>query len=183
MVSYSLMIGFEQGTIVALNQKYPLVSQTICLFDLSKSIYGHLQELGLSMAASGLLKAFGASHSFPKVYMIILIFTWCFMWSSNSSTRFKFQGDLKPKLYPQSYDIFLVNFTEKEPFTKFEGVLISFHEVIKLQSFEFRVGNVIPENDQKTSHLTFLYIFFLILCRENLLQSVTIFFTIFHELM
>ena len=87
------------------------------------------------------------------------------------------------KLYPQSYDIFLVNFTEKEPFTKFEGVLISFHEVIKLQSFEFRVGNVIPENDQKTSHLTFLYIFFLILCRENLLQSVTIFFTIFHELM
>lgn len=75
VVSYSLMIGFEQGTIVALNQKYPLVSQTICLFDLSKSIYGHLQELGLSMAASGLLKAFGASHSFPKVYKIILIFT------------------------------------------------------------------------------------------------------------
>ena len=34
---------------------------------------------------------------------------------------------------------------DKEPCTKFCGILIRFHEVIKLQSFGFSVSDVIPE--------------------------------------
>ena len=35
---------------------------------------------------------------------------------------------------------------QKDPFAKFCGVLISFHEVMKMQSFEFSVkGVVIPK--------------------------------------
>ena len=45
---------------------------------------------------------------------------------------------------------------EKDPSTKFCGVLISSHEVIKLKSFESGVNNIIPENVQKTSCLLFV---------------------------
>ena len=38
---------------------------------------------------------------------------------------------------------------EKEPCTNFCGVLVSFHEVMKLRSFEFAVSNVISENTKK----------------------------------
>ena len=43
----------------------------------------------------------------------------------------------------------LVNFNdfmEKEPCSKFCGILISSHEVMKLQSFESGVSDVIPAN-------------------------------------
>lgn len=49
---------------------------------------------------------------------------------------------------------------EKEYCTKFCGVLIGFHEVIKLESFEFGVSVAIPANVQNISAL----IFFAYLC-------------------
>ena len=42
------MIDFEQGMIAALNQEYSLLTRKGCLFHPSKSIYRHVQELGLS---------------------------------------------------------------------------------------------------------------------------------------
>ena len=42
---------------------------------------------------------------------------------------------------------------EKEPCTKFCGVLVRFHELIKLQSFEFSVSDIIPTNVQNISLL------------------------------
>ena len=47
----------------------------------------------------------------------------------------------------------------KDPCTKFCGVLIRFHEVVKLQSFEFSVSDVIPENVQHISPLVFFAFF------------------------
>ena len=76
VIPHSIMIDFYQGIIVILNQEYPLVQQKVCLFHLSKSMYRHVQELGLSMAASGFLKAFRASQSFSK-------FTWEFKFLLN----------------------------------------------------------------------------------------------------
>ena len=43
-----------------------------------------------------------------------------------------------------------------EPCTKFCGVLISFNEVIKLQSFEFDASDVIPANAQIISFHIFI---------------------------
>ena len=39
----------------------------------------------------------------------------------------------------------------KEPFTKFCGIVISFHEVIKIQKFEFNGMDVIPVNVRNIS--------------------------------
>ena len=64
---------------------------------------------------------------------------------------------------------------EKEPCL----VLVTFYEVIKLQSFEFSVGDAIPANVQNISPL----IFSLVLWRKNYLQRFTVFLTIFHELL
>ena len=47
----------------------------------------------------------------------------------------------------------------KDPCTKFCGALIRFHEDIKLQSFEFSVSDVIPENVQNISPLVFFAFF------------------------
>ena len=44
----------------------------------------------------------------------------------------------------------------KGPCTKFCGILISSHEVVKLQSFESGVSDVIPANVQNISALFFL---------------------------
>ena len=41
---------------------------------------------------------------------------------------------------------YFVTFTEKEPCTKFCGVLISFHEVMKLLSFKFDASDVKTAN-------------------------------------
>ena len=71
VIPHSIVIDFYQGIIVILNWEYPLVQQKVCLFHLSKSIYRHVQELGLSMGASEFLKGFRASYSFSKVYMRI----------------------------------------------------------------------------------------------------------------
>ena len=48
---------------------------------------------------------------------------------------------------------------EKEAFTNFFGVLKRFIEVIKLQSFEFSVSDVIPTGVQKICNLFFLAFF------------------------
>ena len=44
---------------------------------------------------------------------------------------------------------------EKEPFTKFCGVLISSQEVMKLHCFESSVSDIIPVNVQNISFLVF----------------------------
>ena len=44
---------------------------------------------------------------------------------------------------------------EKEPCTRFCSVLVRFDEVIKLQSFEFSVSDIIPANVQNISPLVF----------------------------
>ena len=49
---------------------------------------------------------------------------------------------------------------KKEPCTKFCGALISSHEIIKLQSFESGVSDVIPTNMQNISSMVFFAFFF-----------------------
>ena len=44
---------------------------------------------------------------------------------------------------------------EKEPCTKFCGVLISFHKVMKLRRFEFDVNDIIPVDVQNIPLLVF----------------------------
>ena len=44
---------------------------------------------------------------------------------------------------------------EKKPFKNVCEVLVSFHEVMKLQSFEFSVNDVIPANTQNILPLVF----------------------------
>ena len=63
------MIDFEQGIITALTLECPLVpKKSVCFVFLRTYIHRHFQELELSMAASGVLKARRASHNFSKVY-------------------------------------------------------------------------------------------------------------------
>ena len=52
---------------------------------------------------------------------------------------------------------------KKELCTKFCGILVRFYEVIKLQSFEFSVNEVILANVQKHFTPGFLCIFMLVL--------------------
>ena len=66
-----------------------------------------------------------------------------------------------------------VNFMEKEPCTKFCGVLISFHEV--------DVSGVYTSEWTKYFIPGFLCISSLILWRKNLLQSLMLLLTIFAE--
>ena len=68
VIPHSIMTDFYQDIIVILNQEYPLVQHKVCLFHLSKSIHEHVQELGVSMAASGFLIFLIV---FPKVYIRI----------------------------------------------------------------------------------------------------------------
>ena len=71
---------------------------------------------------------------------------------------------------------------DKELRTKCSGVLIRFHEVIKLQSFEISVSDVILVNVTNISPLVFFAFFLLVLWRKSLLESVIVFLTIFHNL-
>ena len=64
---------------------------------------------------------------------------------------------------------------EKEPCTKFCGVLISSREVMKLQSFESGVSDVITANTQNISPL-FNFM------KRKLLHSSMVVLTISHEL-
>ena len=72
----------------------------------------------------------------------------------NTKELVTLKGDLRPKLHPCFYDIF-INFMEKEPYTKFCGVLINFNEVMKLQSVDFGVSDIIPANVQNISPQAF----------------------------
>ena len=73
-----------------------------------------------------------------------------------------------------------VNCREKEPSRKFFGVMIIFHEVMKLQSFEFGVSGSSPRMYAALQPCSFC-IFWLILGRSNLLQSFVAFLIIFHK--
>ena len=75
-----------------------------------------------------------------------------------------------------------VSFMEKESYTKFCNVLVRFNKVIKLQSFEFSVSDVIPANLRNISPLFSLYFVF-VLWRKSILVSFMVFLTILHELM
>ena len=55
---------------------------------------------------------------------------------------------------------------EKESCTKICGVLVRFHEIIKLQSFEFSVSDVIPANVENISFLVF-FAFFISFVEKN----------------
>ena len=56
---------------------------------------------------------------------------------------------------------------EKEPVTKFFSVLVRFHVVIKLQSSEFSVSDVIHGNVQNISVLIFFAFFFVIFMEQK----------------
>ena len=63
-------------------------------------------------------------------------------------------------VHPGFCNIFFFNFKEKKPCTKSCGILVSFYEVVKLQSFEFDVSDVILANAQNILP-GFLCIFFI----------------------
>ena len=71
---------------------------------------------------------------------------------------------------------------EKDPCKKFCGVLISSHKVMKLQSFESGLNDVIPQM-YKTFHPWFSFHIFLILWRKNVLHSSMVILTISYQLM
>ena len=54
---------------------------------------------------------------------------------------------------------YFVDFMDKGPCTKFCVILIRFHEVIKLQSFEFSVSDVVSAIVQNISPLVFFALF------------------------
>ena len=64
-----------------------------------------------------------------------------------------FKADPRPKLHC-SHSIFLLILCKKK-LVQCCGVLISFHEVMKLQSLEFGLSDVIPANIQNISSLVF----------------------------
>ena len=59
---------------------------------------------------------------------------------------------------------------EKEPATWFYDVLIIFHEVMEIQSFELDFSDIIHTNVHNLSYLIFYCIFLLNLWRKNLLK-------------
>ena len=63
-----------------------------------------------------------------------------------------FKRNLRPKIHPCFWHN-LNDFTGKEPCTRHCGVLISSHEVMKLQSFECNMIEVISANVQDFSSL------------------------------
>ena len=73
-----------------------------------------------------------------------------------------FKGDQRPKLHPCFYGIFLLvswREREREPSSKFCDILISFHEVMGLQSFGFDVINIILANVHNITLLAFFTYF------------------------
>ena len=67
------------------------------------------------------------------------------------------------RTFDQNVTLFLwhgfVNFTEKEPCTKFHGVFVRFDEVIKLQAAEFSESDIITADVQNISSLIFFSFF------------------------
>ena len=74
-----------------------------------------------------------------------------------------------------------INFLKKETCTKFCGVLISFNEVMKLQSFEFGVSDFISIFIYKTFHRRFSFHIFVNFIENKPLRSFVTFLTIFLE--
>ena len=73
---------------------------------------------------------------------------------------------------------------EEKTCAKFGGVLITFHEVVKLQGFEFGVSDVILANVQNISPLVvFLCVFLLVLWRKNIVQSFMVLLILLREIM
>ena len=73
---------------------------------------------------------------------------------------------------------------EKEPCTKFGGVLTSSHEVMKLQSFESSMSDIILANVQHISfHPAGFFYILSLLWKKNMLHSFKVVLTISHELM
>ena len=70
---------------------------------------------------------------------------------------------------------------EKELCTKFCGVFISSHEVLKLQSFESSVCDVIPANVQNNSSVVFFAYFVDFVEKETFTQFMVV-LTISREL-
>ena len=85
------------------------------------------------------------------------------------------KGTWGQNVTPVFMALFFFNLMEEEFCTKFYGVLISFHEVIKLHSFEFGVTDVIRANVKNMFTPGFLCIF-LLLEKENVLWSFWRFF-------
>ena len=76
------------------------------------------------------------------------------------------------------------DFMEKEPCTKFCGVLTSSHEVMKLQSFESSMSDIILANVQHISfHPAGFFYILSLLWKKNMLHSFKVVLTISHELM
>ena len=67
---------------------------------------------------------------------------------------------------------------EKEPSTKFSCVLVNFRKIMKFQSFEFGVSDVIPTDIQNIS----LLLFFNFIEKKPSVKF-PVFLAIFHELM
>ena len=77
------------------------------------------------------------------------------------------------------------DFMEKARCTKYCDVLISFQEVVNLQSFQSGVSDVKLANVQNISSLVIFFIlsmFFLTLWKKNLLHNFIVFLTVSHEL-
>ena len=69
-------------------------------------------------------------------------------------TMFILKEDLRPKTQPCFHGIILM-ILWKKPCATFCGVLISSHEVTKLQNFESSVSDVIPANVKNIPSLVF----------------------------
>ena len=67
---------------------------------------------------------------------------------------------------------------ENKPCTKFCGVLISIHKVMKLQNFEFGVNDVIHTNEQNIP-LLFFFVFFNIFANFMETEHFTQFYDVF----
>ena len=64
---------------------------------------------------------------------------------------------------------------EKEPCTKFCGVLVRLHKVINLQRFEFSVSDVIPANVQNILPLIFFAFFVIFLEKKPTIKFYGVF--------
>ena len=94
------------------------------------------------------------------------MFTWRLREGESSQLKRVPKRGLEAKTLPMFLWNNFVNFMEKDPCTKFCGVLIRFHEVIKLQSFEFSVSDVYPWM-YKIFHLWFCLHFLSVLWRKK----------------
>ena len=65
---------------------------------------------------------------------------------------------------------YLDDFTEKESCAKFWSLLISSHEIMKLQKFEYWVSNVRPANVQNISLLVSFHSFVTFMVKEPFTQ-------------